>query len=198
MQTTDGLNRKVLLAFGSALLTLVVVGAISYRGLVVSSESDLWVRHTHEVLASLQDLGSAMRSIEASSRGFVLTGKESYFQSSRASVLRAGQEQALVRNLTADNPVQQFRIPVLAQVAAENIQFSERVMSLRRTEGLAAAADAMQDRPRKAQSDEFQAAVRQVEEEFHKRLPGERSPTAGKHFTARKEVWHAIEWKLCR
>src|SRR5664279_2483235 len=43
-------NRKVQLAFGSAILTLLVVGAISYRGMVVSGESDRWVSHTHEVL----------------------------------------------------------------------------------------------------------------------------------------------------
>ncbi len=78
MKTTPRLNRKVQLAFGSALLTLLVVGAISYRGIVASSESDRRVRHTHEVLASLQDLLLAMRSIESSSRGFVLTGDEAY------------------------------------------------------------------------------------------------------------------------
>ncbi len=61
MQTTYRLNRKVQLAFGSALLTLVLVGAVSYRGLAASSESDRWVRHTHEVLAGLQDLGSLWR-----------------------------------------------------------------------------------------------------------------------------------------
>jgi CHASE3 domain sensor protein len=100
MQTTYRLNRKVQLAFGSALLTLIVVGAVSYRELAASRESDRWVRHTHEVLASLQDFGLAMKSIESSSRGFVFTGEEAYFRSSRASVLRAGQDQAMLRDLT--------------------------------------------------------------------------------------------------
>ena len=69
------------LAFGSAILALLVVGAISYRAMVVSSESDRWVRHTHEVLENLQDLLSAMQSVESNARGFVLTGNESYLDS---------------------------------------------------------------------------------------------------------------------
>jgi CHASE3 domain sensor protein len=165
MQTTDGLNRKVQLAFGSALLTLVVVGVVSYRGLAASSESDSWVRHTHEVLASLQDLGFAMRSIESSSRGFVLTGEECYSQSSRAAKLRAGQDQAIVGDLTVDNPVQQRQLPLLAKLAAERIQFSEMVMDLRRSQGLGAAAEVTRGGRGQLIGDQLQGVIRQMQEE---------------------------------
>ena len=67
--TTSPLDRKVQFAFGSAILALLAVGALSYRVMVVSSESDRWVRHTHEVLASLQDLRFALESVESSVRG---------------------------------------------------------------------------------------------------------------------------------
>jgi PAS domain S-box-containing protein len=165
MKTTSQLNRKVQLAFGSALVTLLIVGAISYRSIVASSESDRRVRHTHEVLAGLQDLLLAMKSVEASSRGFVLTGNEAYLESSRASVLRAGQDQAMLRDLTVDNPAQKSRLPVLAQLAAQRIQFSEMVMSLRRTQGLDAAADAIRGGRGQVISEEFQGAVRQMQDE---------------------------------
>src|ERR1700720_473733 len=107
MRGSSLLNRKLQLAFGSAIFALLVVGAISYRGLVVSSESDRWVRHTHEVLDNLQDLLFTVGSLESSYRGFILTGKESYLESYRASVLRTGHVQATVRDLTVDNPAQQ-------------------------------------------------------------------------------------------
>src|SRR5271155_956023 len=89
MKTKFLLGRNVQLAFGSAILTLLVVGAISYRGMVVSSESDRWVRHTHEVLENLQDLRSAMDSVESSYRGFALTGNESCLESYLGDVIRA-------------------------------------------------------------------------------------------------------------
>ena len=62
------LNRKIQLAFGAPILVLLVAGAISYRGILASSESNRWVRHTHEVLENLQNLVSGVESIESSSR----------------------------------------------------------------------------------------------------------------------------------
>jgi PAS domain S-box-containing protein len=165
MKSESQLNRNVQLAFGSALLTLLVVGAISYRSIVRSSESDRLVRHTHEVLASLQDVLLAMRSVEASSRGFVLTGQETYSESSRASILRLGQEQAMVRDLTVDNPAQRRQFPTLARLAAERVQLSEKVIGLRRSKGLEAAADAIRSVPGQRGMDEFQDAVQNMQDE---------------------------------
>jgi CHASE3 domain sensor protein len=78
MRTASRPNWKVELAFGSAILALLIVGAVSYRGMVVSTESDHWMVHTHEVVESLADLRFAMERVEASSQGFVLTGSDSY------------------------------------------------------------------------------------------------------------------------
>src|ERR1700730_14375362 len=143
MKTKSQLNRKVQLAFGVAIVTLLVAGAASYRGMAVSRESDRWVRHTHEVVENLEDLLLAMERIESSYRGFALTGKEFYLESYHASALSAEQYAANVRNLTLDNPKQQRQIPALEKLAAQKTQFGETVISLRRTRGLEAAADAV-------------------------------------------------------
>jgi len=71
------LNPKAQIAFGSAIVILLVVGAFSYHSMVVSNESNRWVRHTDDVLASLQQLLVATTSMESSGRGFVVTGQES-------------------------------------------------------------------------------------------------------------------------
>jgi CHASE3 domain sensor protein len=104
MKAKSPLNRKVQVAFVSAIIALLVVGATSYRGTVVSSESERWVRHTHDVLENLQELLFTAESIESSYRGFVLSGRESFVQSYRASISTATQSMATVRSLTADNP----------------------------------------------------------------------------------------------
>jgi PAS domain S-box-containing protein len=160
MKTESLLNWKVQLAFGSAILALLVVGVISYRGTVASRESDRWVRHTHEVLESLQRLLFAIQGVESSYRGFILTGKESYLQSYRASILDAQQGETTIRNLTADNPEQRRQLPALERLAAQKIQFGERVIGLRRTTGLQAAADAIRSGPGQQIMEEFQGAVR--------------------------------------
>jgi methyl-accepting chemotaxis protein len=71
-------NWKVQLAFAAAFVTLFVVGALSYRTMVVSAESDRWVEHTQEVLENLRTLKFEMGAISANVRGYVLTGNEAY------------------------------------------------------------------------------------------------------------------------
>jgi len=159
------LNPRVQLGLGAAILASLVVGAISYRSMVASTESDRWVRHTHEVLEKLQNLLAEMQSIESSYRGFALTGEESYLESYRASKLSAEHGEASVRNLTADNPKQEILVPTLERLTAQRIQFGQRVISLRRSTGLAAAADAIRRGPGERVMDEFQGVVRQMQDE---------------------------------
>jgi PAS domain S-box-containing protein len=165
MKTNSRLNRKVQLALGAAILALLVLGVTSFRAMATSTESDRLVRHTHEVLESLQNLLSATGSIESSYRGFALTGKESYLDSYRASILTAQQDEATVRKLTVDNPKQEILIPTLERLAAEKIQFGERVISLRQTRGMEAAAEAVRSGTGELAMGEFQGVVRQMHDE---------------------------------
>jgi PAS domain S-box-containing protein len=143
MTTKSVLNRRVQFAFACAVLTLMAVGAISYQGMIVSANSDRWVRHTDDVLENLQRLLSTIRNVESSYRGFVLTGKEPYANSYHVSVANVQLDIATIRDLTVDNPVQQNQIPVLESIAAQNSEYADAIVSLRRTKGLQAAADYM-------------------------------------------------------
>jgi PAS domain S-box-containing protein len=187
MKTKSLLNRGVHLALGAAILASFVVGAISYRSMAASTESDRWVRHTHEVLEKLQNLLAAMQSMESSYRGFALTGKESYLDSYRASIASAQQGEAAVRNLTGDNPKQEILVPTLERMTAQKIQFGERVISLRQTTGLEAAADAVRSGPGERIMDEFQGVVRQMHDE-ELRLLMLRDATAKRRFGQTKTV----------
>jgi PAS domain S-box-containing protein len=158
------LSQKVWLAFGFAMLALLLMGLFSYRWMVVSDESDSQVRHTHEVLANIQDLALAMESIESATRGFVLTGKESDLDAYRANVSRVTQDLATIRGLTVDNPAQQIHFPALEVLAAGRIQRADMVINLRRTQGFAAAVAAIDSGPDE-QDAEFQSLVGKLQNE---------------------------------
>jgi CHASE3 domain sensor protein len=158
-----GLNRKMRLAFASAMLTLLVVGAISYREMVVSRDSAQSVSHTHEVLESIHDLVFAMESIGSNSREFALTGKESYLESYRTDLLKVAQDQAAIRHSTLDNPAQQRRIPLLESLTAQKIQRAETLIRLGRAQGLAAIAT--QNGPGPGTTEEFLAVVDKMQSE---------------------------------
>ena len=104
MKTPSQANRNVQLAFGSAILALLLVGAVSYRGMAISASSERWVRHSHQVLETLQDLRFAMESLHSNCRGFVLSGNESFVRAYQSSSLRITQDQSMMRTLTAANP----------------------------------------------------------------------------------------------
>jgi diguanylate cyclase (GGDEF)-like protein/PAS domain S-box-containing protein len=122
---------------------LLVTAGLAYRSSVQAVENDYWVRHTHEVVETLQDLVLSTRTIESSARGFVVTGDDSYLGDYHFSILRAAQDQELFGTLTVDNLKQQRRLPDLARLAAAKIQLAEAVIGLRRDQGFDAAVDAI-------------------------------------------------------
>jgi diguanylate cyclase (GGDEF)-like protein/PAS domain S-box-containing protein len=158
-------NWKLVVAFGAALLTLLVVGGISYRYMVGSEEDVQWVQHTRETLGTLDGLLSAEASIDSSIRGFALSGNDSYLASYQASVLRADQAEAAIRKLTADNPVQQARLPALEALATAKVKRAEVVIGLRRAEGLQGVANAFAGGEGQRLSDGVQAIVHDLQNE---------------------------------
>jgi len=160
---TKSLDLKIQIAFGAAILTLLSVGAVSYRGTVVSTQSDLWVRHTHEVLENLKDLLLAEKSIELSNRGFLLTGRQSYVESYRASIVKATRYGANIRNLTSDNPVQQENLSILEKLETDKTRLGDTIIDLRQTDGIAAEAIRIESNQRR--EDEFEGVVRKMQAE---------------------------------
>ena len=50
------MSKAIQITFGSAILILLAVGALSYRAIAVSNESERWVLHTHDVLENIDVL----------------------------------------------------------------------------------------------------------------------------------------------
>jgi PAS domain S-box-containing protein len=148
-----------------AIVILVVAGAVSYHSVVMSSESDRWVRHTHEVLESLQNLVSDVTNIESSARGFLLTGDTSYIESYRASRVSAGLDEADLRKLTVDNPQQQRELPALEALMARKIQLGDTAIGLRQEKGFEAASDLIKTGAGQKVMNDFRAGVRKMQEE---------------------------------
>jgi diguanylate cyclase len=143
MMVNSPLNRKLQAAFAIPMLALLLMGAASYRCMLVLDESNRWVRHTHDVLDNLNDLQSSMESASRSYRDFVLTGEESYIPSYHVEVSIAMRDEAAVRGLTLDNPRQQNQLPRLESLLAEKLRIADEVIRLRRAKGFEVATEAV-------------------------------------------------------
>jgi PAS domain S-box-containing protein len=171
------LDQKVRSAFGFAMLTLLLTGAFSYHWLIVYEDGSRQVLHTHDVLQNIQDLNLAMESIEAISRGFALTGKETDLDNYGANVSGAEQNEAAIRTLTADNPTQQGHFPFIETLTADLIQHADMVIKLRRSQGSAAAASAVEARGNERIKEAFQATTGKMQQEELRLLALRRAET---------------------
>jgi PAS domain S-box-containing protein len=165
MMMSSPVNRKLQAAFAIPMLALLLMGAASYRCMLILDESNSWVRHTHEVLDNLNDLQSSMESASRSYRDFVLTGGESYLPSYHADVSIAMRDEATVRSLTVDNPRQQNQLPRLESLLAEKLRIADEVISLRRAKGFEAAAEAVRSGTGLQTMDKLQVTLNEMKGE---------------------------------
>ncbi len=140
------ISNRLKFMLAAAVLTVVAIGGISYRWVIMSIDSAKWVQHSHEVIASVDDLVFTMEQIESSSRGFALTGDESYLKPYRSLLSNITRDQAALRSLTADNAEQQNALPEIERLSREQIQRADTAIQLRRTQGLSAAVQFVQSR----------------------------------------------------
>ncbi len=134
------IGSKIASAFGLALAVLVVVGVVSRDStnkLIISAE---WVRHTHQVLAGLDQFMSALKDAETGQRGYLITGETRYLEPYQNARSVADQKLKQVRELTADNPNQQQRLIALEPLVDSKFAELQETISLRREKGFAPAA----------------------------------------------------------
>jgi signal transduction histidine kinase len=131
---------KVAAGFGFALAILLCVAFLSYRSVEQGNDDRRWVMHTHQVLEALDAVLANILDVESGVRGFVLLGDKSFLGAYSVALTQIGQNVKKVRELTADNPVQQKSLDVLEPLIASRLQRAEFMIALRSREGLAEAA----------------------------------------------------------
>ena len=168
---------KVQAAFGAVTIALFLLGSVAYRSVLASFERAQWAQHTNEVLEHLANLRLETETFENGYRDFALSGADAFLQWSRANATLADDEQRGLRALTADNPAQQRRLSVIADLRQRMVQRGETVVRLRRTpaaEDAAALIRSGQDDPL---LDALRVAARDMEAE-EQRLLRERNSAA--------------------
>ena len=158
-------NWKMQLAFGSALLTLLLTAWLSYRGFVLSLQGDRWSEHTHVVLEKIDDLLLAVRTDESATRSFLLTGDRSYLDLYGSNKLLVKQALATIGVLTADNPEQQRQIPVVNPLLATRFQHLEEEIVVRSRQGPAASVASSQIAAGRRNMNELQIALVRMKDE---------------------------------
>ncbi|HEY3656405.1 MAG TPA: CHASE3 domain-containing protein [Steroidobacteraceae bacterium] len=132
-------QRKVRLGFAFALTCLAAVGIISYMSVARLNAHTAAVKHTQEVLSSLELLLHAVTDSETAERGFVITADDGYLDPYRQSSNIVDLQLTHLRELTSDNAVQRERVDRVEPLVTDRIANLRAVIELRKTQGFAAA-----------------------------------------------------------
>jgi methyl-accepting chemotaxis protein len=136
---TWSIGKKIGSGFGLALVMLATVGAVSYDSTIKLIESAGWVQHTHEMVNGLDELLSGLKDAETGQRGYVITGEERYLEPYQGARDVVDRKLKYVRDLTADDPIQQQQLTAIEPLIATKFAESQATIDLRRTKGFAAA-----------------------------------------------------------
>jgi CHASE3 domain sensor protein len=123
-------NRLILIGLLIPCLLISVSAILAYRAEYQLADSFRWVSHTLEVERQLQRLALLLVDAETGTRGFLLSSRKDYlepYQSATAQIPRQG---ALLRNLTADNAVQQENLRQLNPLVAHKLEIMAETLAL--------------------------------------------------------------------
>lgn len=129
-----------------AVLLFALVEYFGYRSAETSAASAASVRHTHEVIETLDALLLAEVDAETARRGYALTGREEMLAPSHDAAARVKQSLTALRRLVADNPEELKRLDALEPDALARIRMLDEAIAARRARGgLGTAEIGLQD-----------------------------------------------------
>jgi len=162
--------RTIAVLFGIAVLVLSWVSLATYwstHRLVQSFEAD---NESHQILDKLQHIEVLIESADTSVRSYAMTGNDARLDSYRYAKLVVPYEMKQIENLLTTNPKRQGTWKRLNRLLASHLSDLAELVSLRRTEGLGAAARWVANRDDKAKRDTMEHLLSEVQQEERTQL----------------------------
>ena len=103
-------ERRIRGGLSAAVVSLAVIGAVSYWALTHLNRALQWVAHSHEVIGDANALLFDLSDAEIQSRAIAVTGAQAAPAASPPPDEAAGLELRVLRNLVADNAQQSRRL----------------------------------------------------------------------------------------
>ena len=139
MLLRSSFETKVLAAFIAAAAVVAGVTVMGWKLADDAEEATGWVAHTHQVLGNVAHIRANTLQIELSTQSFRVTGDPAHITERDAAAEAREAMLSQLRQLTADNALQQERWTLLRQMVDERLAISRRVEMLRKTQGQEAA-----------------------------------------------------------
>ncbi len=113
------LRRKMTLAIGLLLGLFLVTSVITLNSLRQQEDNRHWATHTYQVLLELDRVQSALQASQIGARGYMLTQRPDQLAMFDNALRGVRERIARLRQLTADNPLEQSRIDSLEKMVSQ-------------------------------------------------------------------------------
>ncbi|MCE3264856.1 MAG: chemotaxis protein [Pseudoduganella sp.] len=104
------IKHKLYFGFGSTVAIILILIGVAYNNFNQLSTANALDKHSMSVLIELGEAYASSLEVQNDARGYLLTGDESYLNSSNSSAAQMKQHLGNALRLTSDNPRQQERI----------------------------------------------------------------------------------------
>lgn len=170
-------TRKVVLGFGLSLAILAVIGVASLHSISILIENMDRVAQCYRVQAELGDLTELAKDIQASVRGYVITGDEEFLGPFHEAMTEMPRQIREVEVLLQRKPEQASKLVELKKLLDAQGAYMNETIELRKTAG----AEAAMNRVRAGEGKKRLDAIRLIRREMdaiENRLLAERSDDA--------------------
>jgi signal transduction histidine kinase len=121
------------LAFGTAVILLLLSGMAAYFTVVRLRTAQRWVSHTRDVQSSLADISNMSNRAGRARTRYVDSGNETFFDEYQAAAGEIPRKLKLVEALTSDNPEQHELGESLASITNRRLDLLNRSVQLKRS-----------------------------------------------------------------
>jgi signal transduction histidine kinase len=142
---------------------VVVVAIVAYGAIATLLTNFTQVRQSRTVHTDLINLLSTLKDAETGERGYIITGDAAYLAPYTGVHGAVKAQLDALQALLVDEPDQQQRLTVLRPLITTRLALLDRTLTLRRTQGFAAAAAAVSTGTGKSLMDQIRAMVQTME-----------------------------------
>lgn len=120
------------LAFGSAVLLLLLSGLAAYDAVVRLRTAQKWVSHTRDVQSALGDLNNVSTRAGRARTRYIDTGDDTFLQDYQAAAADIPLKLEQLKQFTADNPEQQDNLTHLLDITNRRLGLLNNSVQLKR------------------------------------------------------------------
>jgi PAS domain S-box-containing protein len=175
------IERRLAVAFSLALEFLIVNAVISYRATRTLIRNEQSVTQTLQVLNELEATLTMVVNAETGERGYIISGDETFLEPYRAALDGINEHIKGLKQLTADNPNRQARLPLLERKIADRLDYLKRQIALRKSGDVEGVRQVIVSGAGKTLMDEIRKLIAEMEDEENdllKRRAGESEASA--------------------